>query len=301
MFSCSVKAYGKINICLKVEEKKGDYHPLDSIVVTVNKYDVVKVSKRRDEKILLTFLGKYAPPTYIQEETNAYKACKLFMDKYSTCGVNLEIERNIPTGSGMGGSSADISGVLLAMQKLFGIKDDLKEMADNLGSDSGYLLKGGFARLQGRGEIVTPIKSNAKWYVILVYAKNGVNTKDCFETFDKIGDEISIDIDKCILAVESENLSLLKGSIGNSLEKSACLLNEEVALNLQNVKNLSPDVYGMTGSGSTVFVMYDSYEMASWAYSKLKKIYANRIDLVETYNPDRVTLIDKIMSYFSFN
>lgn len=299
MFSCSVKAYGKINICLKVEEKQGEYHPLDSIVVTVNKYDVVKVTKRKDKKILLTFYGKYAPSTYIQEETNAYKACKLFMDTYSTMGVNLDIERNIPTGSGMGGSSSDISGVLLAMQKLFGTSYDLKEMADSLGSDSGYLLKGGFARLQGRGEIVTPIKSNAKWYVILVYAKSGVNTKDCFETFDKIGSNVSIDVDKCLLAVEKEELSMLKGYTGNSLEKSACLLNEEVAKNLQNIKDLSPDVYGMTGSGSTVFVLYDNYEMASWAYSKLKKTNGNNVELVQTHNPDRVTLIDKFLSYFS--
>ena len=87
---------------------------------------------------------------------NVYTA-ETFKDAFNTNGVDVTVTRNIPTGSGMGGSSADIVGVLKAMQKLFKIDCDLKPIADSLGSDTGYLLTGGFARLYGRGEIVEPL------------------------------------------------------------------------------------------------------------------------------------------------
>ncbi len=299
MNTCTQKAYAKINIALKVEGKVGDYHSLDSIVVTVKKYDKIKVTKRKDDKILLTFYGKYAPLNYIQENTNAYKACKAFIEKFNTKGVNIDIERNIISGSGMGGSSCDIAGTLLALKKLFGIKDDVKDIADSLGSDSGYLLTGGFARIQNRGEKVKFYNVDTKWYVILIYAKNGVETKRCFEKFDTLKDDTNINIENVEKAIIEDNFSLLKDNIGNSLTNSAIMLNSEIQENLNLAKSLSPDVYGMTGSGSSVFIVYENYEMASWAYSKLKQKCKNGIDLVETYNPKRKVLIEKIKSVYS--
>ena len=82
MKSCTVKAYGKINIALKVFKKQGDFHPLDSVCVTVNKFDKITATKRKDNKILITFYGKYAETEYVQENTNAYKACKAFIEKF---------------------------------------------------------------------------------------------------------------------------------------------------------------------------------------------------------------------------
>ncbi len=301
MQSCTVKAYGKINIALKVFKKQGEYHPLDSVCVTVKKYDKITATKRKDNKILLTFYGKYAQSEYIQENTNAYKACKAFIDKYSLKGVNLDIERNIPSGSGMGGSSCDIAGTLNCLKKLFNIKDDVSDIATSLGSDSTYLLKGGFARLKGRGEQVTYYDTDLKYYAVLIYAKNGVNTKDCFLAFDNLTvKEDNIDIDMVEKAILEGDFNLLGKHLGNSLLAPAILLNGEIEENLSSLKDLSPTVYGMTGSGSTVFALYDGYEMASWAYSKLKNKYKSRVELVETFNPKRIPLIEKLLGFYSY-
>lgn len=301
MYSCTVKAYGKINIALKVYEKKGEYHPLDSVCVTVKKYDKITITKRKDDKILLTFYGKYAENGYIQEQTNAYKACKAFIDKFSTCGVNIDIERNIPSGSGMGSSSCDIAGTLNCLKKLFKIKDDVSGIATSLGSDSTYLLQGGFARLKGRGEQVTYYDVDSKYYVVLIYANSGVNTKDCFFAFDQIQkDDDKMDIDKVEKGILEKNFDLIGAYSGNSLLKPAISLNKEIEENLKELEKLSPSCYGMTGSGSTVFALYDSFEMASWAYSHLKKIFNFRVELLETYNPKRIPLIEKLLGFYSY-
>ena len=302
MNSVSVKAYGKINISLNITGVENGYHNLDTVVITVDKFDKITVKKRKDDKILLNLIGEYAPATFIQENYNAYKAAKAFKEKYSTVGVTVTVERNIPEGSGMGGSSADIAGVLKAMQKLFGVTESVKEIADLLGSDSGYLLEGGFARLTSRGTTVEKIHSEWRPYFVVIYGKTGVNTASCFKEFDS-GNYVGevADINAVINAVENQSLEGLAGKTGNALTAPALKLNEEVLQNLNALKSLSPTVADMTGSGSTVFSMYDSYEMASWALSKLKKTYGKRAELLFTYNPDYKPFIQGFLERFNLN
>ena len=286
MKSASANAYGKINITLNVLGVQNGYHNLDSIVVTVDKFDKVTVTKRKDDKILLNLTGEYASYNFKQENYNAYKAALAFKEKYQTCGVTVTVERNIPEGSGMGGSSADIAGVLKAMQKLFGVTESVKEIADSLGSDSGYLLEGGFARLTSRGEVIEKIESDWMPYFVVIYAKTGVNTKECFNAFDTGNFKGDIaDNEAVIDGILNHDIKALVGKTGNALTNASVVLNEEVKENLKALLDLSPDVADMTGSGATVFAMYDSYDMASWAENKLKKKYGNRVELLYTYNP----------------
>ncbi len=300
MKSATVKAYGKINICLNVTGVKDGYHMLDGIVTTVDKYDKITVTKRKDDKILLNLVGKYGSYNFIQEDMNAYKAAELFKNKYNVKGVTVTVERNIPDGSGMGGSSADIAGVLKAMAKLFGITDNLKDLADALGSDSGYLLDGGFARLTSRGEVIEKINSQWRPYFLVIYAKEGVNTAKCFKEFDSGNYQgVISDVDCVKNAVINENINEMVGKTGNALTLPAITLNSEIQENLTALKSLSPSVCGMTGSGSTVFSMYDSYEMVSWAYSKLKKKYGSKVEILYTYNPNYKPFIKGFLERFN--
>ena len=293
------KCFGKLNISLKVEGASNGYHDLDSIVMTVDKYDVVSVKKRKDDKILVTFTGPYAVTPKAQEETNAYKAAKLFKDTYNTSGVDVTVKVNIPTGGGLGSSSADIAGVLSAMKKLFKVEGDIKPLSDKLGSDSGFLLSCGFARLQGRGDRVTLLHTDHKYYFVVIYANSGVLTKDCFALFDKgYENQSNIDTDMVIKGIEDGDLSLISKHGGNHLYLPAIELNKEVENNLNALKSLSPEVSGMTGSGSSCFAMYDTYEMAAWAYHKLKKTYGKQVELLSFYNPDALGFFDKMFGFY---
>ncbi|MBQ3234614.1 MAG: hypothetical protein IJA97_00470 [Clostridia bacterium] len=295
----SKKCFGKLNISLKIVGVSNGYHDLDSIVMTVDKYDVVTVKKRRDDKILVTFTGPYAVTPKFQEETNAYKAAKLFKDTFNTTGVEVTVRVNIPTGGGLGSSSADIAGVLSAMKKLFKIDADIKPLSDSLGSDSGYLLSCGFARLEGRGDKVTHLKTEHKYYFVVINEERGVSTKECFALYDKGVDNLpDINTDLVIEGIQKGDLSLISKNCGNHLYEPAIKLNPEIEKNLNALKALSPEVCGMTGSGSSCFAMYESYEMASWAISKLKKTYGKHVELLSFYNPDALSIFDKMFGFF---
>jgi 4-diphosphocytidyl-2-C-methyl-D-erythritol kinase len=295
----SQKCFAKVNICLKVNDKNGEYHDLESIVMSVDKYDVVTASKRKDDKILVTFVGPYAVTPKVQEETNAYKTAKLFKETFNTKGVNITVKVNIPNCSGMGGSSSDIAGVLGAMKKLFKISADMKPLADKLGSDSGYLLSCGFARTQGRGEIVTHLKTEHKYYFVVIYGKHGVSTKECFRIFDEefSSNKKEIDVDMVEKGIIDGDLALVSKYTGNDLYNPAVKINPEVEENLNALKDLSPELCFMTGSGATVVAMYNHREMATWAHSKLKKKYGKRVEVLSFYNPDELSALDRLFGY----
>ena len=295
MAQVSVKAYGKFNIALNVLGVKDGYHNLDSFVCTVDKYDKIILSSRKDKKILVSFSGEYAFTPKDQSTLNAYKAAERFIEKFNTNGVNIEIIKNIPDGGGMGGSSTNISGVLKGMKKLYKIDSDVKDIADSLGSDSGYLLDGGFARLTSRGEVVEKLDIDTELYFVVIHAKSGVNTASCFKTFDEININGEVcDIQEVINAVSSDNIKALQNKTLNALTKPATILNEEISYNLGKLNELSPIVSSMTGSGSTVFSIYETVELATWAVSKLKREFGDRVELLKTFDPNKRSFLEKL-------
>ncbi|MFQ7077003.1 MAG: hypothetical protein ACLRSW_03215 [Christensenellaceae bacterium] len=135
---------------LDVTGRAGGYHLLDSFVASVDLFDLVCVGKRKDKLVSVTMHGmdgEGIPP----ERNNALKAGEAFVGRFSTAGADVTVYKNIPMGAGLGGSSADAAGVLNAMAKLYGIDDKaaLGELADALGSDTRYMLDGGFCRMRG--------------------------------------------------------------------------------------------------------------------------------------------------------
>lgn len=274
------KAYAKLNLALKVGNKSDGYHELDSVVVTVDLYDTVTVETRRDDKIKLTPSGRRE---YVYNcsplRDNAYKAAALFSEKYKTGGVNIYVHKAIPLGGGMGGSSADAAAVLKAMAKLYKVEDDLAPLANALGSDTAYLLDGGFARLKGRGEIIEKIDLKRLLHFVVVYSDNGVDTTECFAEFDKLSQpsllsESEIDaFAEFLKKSEPEEYSVFKQGLAackNDLYKAACSLSLEVEKAFMAIEDLSPAAVFMTGSGGTVCGIYQEEPLARWAVDKLK-------------------------------
>lgn len=267
---CRVKAYGKVNMFLDVVGERDGYHALDTVVATIDVYDGITVTARRDSKVVLrTGGGLYS--VIDNDDNNAYKAAKLFVDTFGTNGVDVSLRKNIPVGSGLGGSSADIAGVLTAMKRLYKIDADVKPLADRLGSDSGYLLEGGFARLKGRGEIVEPLDLDVKLYMLVVPAKGGCNTKECFARYDALSRA-----EKECSAEELIN-ALREGSsfngFYNALYPAAIEVNPEIKKNYDLLASLSPSALFMSGSGSSVCAVYPTIELCLWALDKIKRTH----------------------------
>ncbi|MCM1195408.1 MAG: 4-(cytidine 5'-diphospho)-2-C-methyl-D-erythritol kinase, partial [Firmicutes bacterium] len=144
-----VKSYAKLNLTLNVSGVKNGFHDIDSLVTSVDIYDVVNVDTRNDGRINVEKLKG------IRNERNAaYKAADAFIRRFGSFGVDVVIDKGIPFGAGMGGSSADAAAVIYCMCKLFDIEensDEVQNICAEVGSDVSFMLRGGFGRMRGKG------------------------------------------------------------------------------------------------------------------------------------------------------
>ncbi len=281
------KGYAKINLCLNVGAKtEYGFHELDSLVVTVDLYDKVTLVKRRDKKITLHLSGTNKEYVYncIPQKDNAYRAVEAYMQKYNTNGADIYLQKNIPLSSGMGGSSACASATLLAMEELYKMNADLVELANALGSDTAYLLKGGWARLRGRGDKVEYLPLKNKLEFAVIYSEGGVDTAECFKRFDayRKSEKISANVDGLIASLNGEEL--LYSECKNALQPYACEINPNVKRALEFANSLSPKAVFMTGSGASVVMLFDYGGLSHWAVDKARQA-GFEADILRTYLP----------------
>lgn len=270
MNTVRLNAYAKLNLTLDLLGSEGGYHLLDSLVTTVDLYDRIVVKKRKDALISVTMHGmgsEEIPP----EKNNAQKAGERFVERFGSKGADITVYKNIPVGAGLGGSSADAAGVLNALAKLYEIKDEAarKELADSLGSDTGYLLSGGFARMRGRGEKVEPLGGVPKLHFLLLCPKSGVSTADCYRLSDEFP-KSSPHTERALEFLQSGNYEWAAKLFCNDLYPAATKLNPEVEMALRELKEFSPWGACMTGSGSGVFAIFETPELCEWAKSRYR-------------------------------
>ena len=283
MNAVKIKSYAKVNFTLDVVGEKDGYHLLDSFVANVDIYNLISVVKRKDKLVSGRMQGRGMERVPF-EETNACKVAEAFVEKFSSCGVDITIYENIPVGAGLGGSSADAAGVLRALAKLYGVeKDELIEIANSFGSDIAYMLDGGYARMQGRGEIVTPVQENSPVYLLLLCPKSKVSAGACYREFDRIANGRTFDgsTSTAITAYLQGDIAGLAKALKNDLTDGAIALNPDVEKGLNELREFSPLGVGMTGSGSATFAIFETRELCEWAKSRYRgKFYSYAVKTV---------------------
>ncbi len=293
MHTVKIKSYAKINLTLEIVGEENGYHLLDSCVASVDIFDVIVLKKRKDKhsSVLMHGMGSEEIPP---EKNNAWKAAEAFSEKFSTNGADIVIYKNIPIGAGLGGSSADISGVINGMAKLYGVKNKaaMKDLADMLGSDTGYMLTGGFARMQGRGEIVTPLATDAKLHLLMLCPSSSVSAGSCYREYDRLAHENALQSIKkeenftqnCILVLEQNDVNGVGRCLMNDLFTPSACLNVDVQTAMDELKTFAPLGVTMSGSGSCVFALFETKELCEWAKSRYKGKF--RAYVTQTIVPD---------------
>lgn len=280
MNTVRVNAYAKLNLTLDITGAEGGFHMLDSLVVTVNLFDRIVVKKRRDG-LVNVFMHGMGSESIPPEENNAYRAGERFVERFQTTGADITVYKNIPVGAGMGGSSADAAGVLNALARLYAIADmgALKELADSLGSDTGYLLTGGYARMRGRGEKIEEIAGMPELNFFALVPMSGVNTAECYRKYDELHagmpatEGASSDMprtQRVIDDLKSGNAAWAAAAMGNALFPAARELNREVYEAYLSVREFSPMGAFMTGSGSGCCGVFETRELCEWAKSRYR-------------------------------
>lgn len=270
-----VSCAGKLNLALNVFNKTQQFHPIDSVVVSVNLYDSVTVVPRQDKIVTLNDVcgipGK---------DNTAYKTAVAFVERFGTNGADIILDKKIPVASGMGGSSADICAVLHAMARLYNVDNSrVEQLASTLGSDTVFMMKGGLARLKGRGEQVSYFTSPSKMHFAVTFFNVGVSAGHAYSVFDEMGGD-NTDVDSLTELLKRGQIQRAVNHLGNALQRGVGHGFCDRYLDYCKQMGISTC---MTGSGSAFFSMFEDERSAKNTVELLKKggfdtIYLHSVD-----------------------
>ncbi len=273
MDKIKLKALGKINLGLDVLGRRPNgYHDVRMVMQTVYLYDQILLEKTDKEGISLKTNLFYLP---VNENNLAYRAAKMLIDEFTIKeGVHISLEKHIPVAAGMAGGSSNAAAVLYGMNRLFqlGLTDqELMERGVKLGADVPYCIMRGTVLAEGIGEELTPLPAMPKCHVLLAKPPISVSTQKVYEKLDAQEVTKHPDIDGILLGLQTGDLKKITSSMGNVLENVTIteypqierikdVMKEEGALNAM-----------MSGSGPTVFGIYDDKMLARRAAARIRE------------------------------
>ena len=249
-------APAKLNLFLHVVRRRPDgYHLLQTAFRLIDRCDWLRFSPRRDDEVKL---AKPLPGVAETDELAVRAARLLKEERGSKQGVDIEIEKNIPIGGGLGGGSSDCATTLAVLNRLWEIDlpgERLAEMALSLGADVPFFLCGGNAFAEGVGERLVPLELPSAWYVVLV-PPVAVSTREIFAASE--------------LTRNSQTIKISSFSAGfgrNDLEPVVCRRHAEVAAHLEWLREFGDA--RMSGSGACVFAEFATEREARSVLSRM--------------------------------
>jgi 4-diphosphocytidyl-2-C-methyl-D-erythritol kinase len=272
----SLKCPAKINLSLDVIRRRDDgYHDLEMIMHTINLFDILTFELKPSDEVkiqLSTNLG-FLPTG---EKNLCYKAAKLFFEKtHQTCDLKIQIKKTIPVGAGLGGGSSDAAGTLAALNYLFGrplTKTELAATAKSLGADVPFFLYGDCMLAKGIGDILLPLPPLSDAIFVIAKPSYGISTPLVYKNLQLNETTPHPDTDAAIEALKANDLVALGKASGNVLETVVEKDHPEIS-QYKNIMLECGAVYSlMSGSGSSVFGVFNNKNTAKLAVASLKKL-----------------------------
>ncbi|MCR5468527.1 MAG: 4-(cytidine 5'-diphospho)-2-C-methyl-D-erythritol kinase [Lachnospiraceae bacterium] len=287
MDELKVKALAKINLGLDVVRRREDgYHEVRMIMQTIHLFDQLTVKKIEKPEITIHTNMSFLPTN---ENNLIYKAAKLMMDNFDIeGGVDVDLKKRIPVAAGMAGGSTDAAAVMYAMNKMFDLKasrEKLMELGVKIGADVPYCIMRGTALAEGIGEELTSLPPMIKCPVLIAKPSISVSTKFVYENLKLDENTVHPDIDKIIADMKSKDLGAVCRDMGNVLE-SVTIPNYPIIDDIKK-KMVSDGAVGamMSGSGPTVFGLFDDKKTAEKAFASMKESgLAKQVYLTDIYN-----------------
>lgn len=290
MDNITLKALAKINLGLDVVRRREDgYHEVRMIMQTIHLYDKLDIKKTTEAGIAITSNLSYVPTN---ENNLVYKAGKLLMDEFDIKeGVSVHLQKRIPVAAGMAGGSSDAAAMLYGMNQIFDLglsRRDLMERGVKIGADVPYCLMRGTALAEGIGEKLTSLPPMVKCPVLIAKPAISVSTKFVYENLKLDENTEHPDIDQLLADIKNKDLHAIAGHMGNVLE-SVTIPEYPIIAQIKEQMLRSGAVNSMmSGSGPTVFGLFEEEETARKAYEDMQKSgLAKQIYLTNIYNNRR--------------
>lgn len=287
MDNISLKALAKINLGLDVVRRRDDgYHEVRMIMQTINLFDRLEIKKIKESAIKIHTNLFFLP---VNENNLVYKAAKLLIDEFGIQeGVSVGLTKKIPVAAGMAGGSTDAAAMLFGMNRLFGLglsKKQLMERSVKIGADVPYCIMRGTALAEGIGDKLSPLPAMVKCPVLIAKPQISVSTKFVYQNLKLDDKTVHPDIDRLIEDIRNKDLKAVSDHMGNVLE-SVTIPNYPVISQIKEQMMDSGAVGSMmSGSGPTVFGLFDDSRTAQLAFGKIKRSgLAKQVYLTSIYN-----------------
>lgn len=267
-----LRALAKINLGLDVTGKRPDgYHEVRMIMQSIQMFDQLEIEKSGEPGIRIETNLSFLP---CNENNLVYRAADLLMKEFDIrSGLDVKLTKFIPVAAGMAGGSSDAAAVLVGVNRMFGLGLSTRELMERgvkIGADVPYCIMRGTALAEGIGEKLTRLSPMPPCHVLIGKPGINVSTKFVYGNLDLKKVKTHPDIDAIRDAIERGDLHGVARNMGNVLELVTCpaypvieeikeLMMQEGALNAM-----------MSGSGPTVFGLFDDQETAKKAYEKLR-------------------------------
>ena len=265
-----VEVPAKINLALGVAPLGADnFHELITVFHAVSLFDTV-TAKPRPRGVNLAIEGEGAQWVPVNDSNLAVKAAKLLAHHHGIePHVDLHIEKRIPVSGGMAGGSADAAGALIACDRLWETntsREDLENLAAQLGSDVTFSLHGGTALGRGRGQLVTSVITTGDYHWVIALAEGGLSTPKVYAEFDRMQSvlrskppEVPTQL---LLALRAGDSRELGAELINDLEPAAMILMPSLRKTLDVGRDLGAVGAMVSGSGPTCIFLARSQDDA---------------------------------------
>lgn len=290
MREISLKALAKINLALDVTGQREDgYHLVRMIMQTIHLYDRIEITKKNTEGIEVKTNLSFLPTN---ENNLVWKAAKLLIDEFRlTGGLRVWIGKRIPVAAGLAGGSTDAAAMLYGMNELYGLglsREKLMEFGLKVGADVPFCLLRGTALAEGIGEELTALSPMVKCPVLIAKPAISVSTKTVYRKLSLGENTRHPDVDQMIADIQARDLKAITADMGNVLEDVT--IPDYPVIRQIKEKMMESGALGamMTGSGPTVFGIFEEQETAERAYEEMRGSgLAKQIHLTTIYNNRR--------------
>ena len=278
MKNFKIKSYCKINLSLRVIKKlNNNYHNIISLITFCDLHDVMSISKTKSSKDKISFSGKFKKGINKKSNTvtkilNLLRRAKLLENQT----FKINIRKNIPHGSGLGGGSsnaADLLNYFNSKMKLKLSKKKIKQLANQIGFDVPVNLERQNTLLTGKRDEILRLNQKFKLNLLIVYPNLICSTKRIYEKNKKI----SLSTPQSFFCIKNNKklINLLKNE-NNDLEEAVIKIYPKVKKIIEYIKSIKGCYFSrITGSGSACIGIFSNMKNAIYARKLIKLKYPN--------------------------
>lgn len=272
----TVKAYAKINLMLDILSRLDNgYHDLFMIMQSVGIYDTVSVETTDSGKTEILCNVSDIPT---DERNVAYKAATEFFNYtgIKNNGIIIDIDKKIPHAAGLAGGSADAAGVIVALDNMYNSKlkeKDIIAIGSKIGADVPFCAIGGTMLAQYTGTVLSHLPDLSERYIIIVKPEQDVSTGKAYAAFDTAERVRHLDTKGMLLSCINNDWKGISEKVGNVFEQFIEVTDRTVIKGIMRKHNCS--CCCMSGSGPSIFGVFEEKENAERCLEELKKSFNN--------------------------